>query len=61
MMLLGRGGYLITCSCSRFMEIENFEKMLRESAQEAGVTLKQVSLSLIHICGMRKAFTLTGM
>ena len=45
MMLLGRGGYLITCSCSRFMEIENFEKMLRESAQEAGVTLKQVSVT----------------
>ena len=45
MKLLGRGGYLITCSCSRFMEIENFEKMLRESAQEAGVTLKQVSVT----------------
>lgn len=45
MKLLGRGGYLITCSCSRFMEIDNFEKMLRESAQEAGVTLKQVSVT----------------
>lgn len=30
MKLLGRGGYLITCSCSRFMETDNFEKMLRE-------------------------------
>ena len=50
MKLLGRGGYLITCSCSRFMETDNFEKMLRESAHEVGVTLKQVSvLSLIHI------------
>lgn len=45
MKLLGKGGYLITCSCSRFMELANFEKMLRESAQEAGVTLKQVSVT----------------
>ncbi|MEG0526807.1 MAG: rRNA large subunit methyltransferase I, partial [Longicatena sp.] len=45
MMLLGKGGYLITCSCSRFMEIDNFEKMLRESAMETGVTLKQVSVT----------------
>lgn len=45
MKLLGRGGYLITCSCSRFMEIQNFEKMLREAAQETGVTLKQVSVT----------------
>lgn len=45
MKLLGRGGYLITCSCSRFMEIDNFEKMLREAAYESGVTLKQVSVT----------------
>lgn len=45
MKLLGKGGYLITCSCSRFMEIDNFEKMLRESAMETGVTLKQVSVT----------------
>lgn len=45
MKLLGRGGYLITCSCSRFMETANFEKMLRESAKETGVTLKQVSVT----------------
>ena len=45
MKLLGKGGYLITCSCSRFMETANFEKMLRESAQEANVTLKQVSVT----------------
>ncbi len=45
MELLTQGGYLITCSCSRFMEIDNFEKMLRESAKEAGVTLKQVSVT----------------
>ena len=45
MKLLDRGGYLITCSCSRFMETDNFEKMLRESAYESGVTLKQVSVT----------------
>lgn len=45
MKLLEKGGYLITCSCSRFMETANFEKMLRESAQEAGVTLKQISVT----------------
>ena len=45
MKLLKNGGYLITCSCSRFMEVDNFEKMLRESAKEAGVTLKQVSVT----------------
>lgn len=48
MKLLGRGGYLITCSCSRFMEIDNFERMLKESAQEAGVTLRQVSVTQQH-------------
>lgn len=45
MKLLGKGGYLITCSCSRFMETANFEKMLREAAHEVGVTLKQVSVT----------------
>lgn len=45
MKLLGKGGYLITCSCSRFMETSNFEKMLRESAHETGVKLKQVSVT----------------
>lgn len=45
MHLLKSGGYLITCSCSRFMETDNFEKMLREAAQETGITLKQVSVT----------------
>lgn len=45
MKLLRNGGYLITCSCSRFMEIDNFERMLREAASEANVTLKQVSIT----------------
>lgn len=45
MKLLEKGGYLISCSCSRFMEDDNFQKMLRESAKEANVTLKQVSVT----------------
>ena len=43
--LVEKGGYLITCTCSRFMEIDNFENMLREAALEAGVTLRQVSVT----------------
>ena len=45
MNLLEKGGYLITSTCSRYMEISDFEKMLRESAMEAGVTLRQVSVT----------------
>ena len=45
MSVLKNGGYLITCSCSRFMETAHFEQMLRESAEEAGVILKQVSVT----------------
>ena len=45
MKVLKNGGYLITCSCSRFMETVNFEKMLKEAASEAGVILKQVSVT----------------
>ena len=43
MELLNDGSYLATCSCSRFMESQDFEIMLRESAEEAGVMLKQLS------------------
>lgn len=45
MELLGKGGYLVTCTCSRFMEIENFERMLKEAADEAHVILRQVSIT----------------
>ncbi len=45
MKILEKGGYLITCSCSRYMETANFEKMLREAAKEANVILKQVSVT----------------
>lgn len=42
MKLLPRGGYLATCSCSHFMEDELFVKMLKSSARDASVELKQV-------------------
>ncbi len=45
MELLKDGGYLLTCSCSRFMETSHFEQMLKDAAQEAHVTLKQVSVT----------------
>ena len=45
MELLKSGGYLATCSCSRYMETELFEKMLREASAEADVTLKQISVT----------------
>lgn len=45
MELLKNYGYLATCSCSRFMETENFERMLREAASEAGVYLQQISVT----------------
>ena len=45
MKLLNKGGYLVTCSCSRFMEVDNFEKMINEAANEADVSLKLISVS----------------
>lgn len=42
MRLLPRGGILATCSCSHFMRSDLFEKMLRDSARDAGVQLKQI-------------------
>ena len=42
MKLLPRGGYLATCSCSHFMGPQAFEKMLREAAADAGVSLRQI-------------------
>ena len=45
MELLADGGYLATCSCSRYMETSLFEQMLKEAASEAGVLLKQISVT----------------
>ncbi|MBQ6654866.1 MAG: class I SAM-dependent rRNA methyltransferase [Erysipelotrichaceae bacterium] len=42
MKLLEDGGYLISCSCSRFMEKENFERMLREAAEMEGISFKTI-------------------
>lgn len=45
MHVLKHGGYLATCSCSRYMETELFEQMLRESAMNQHVLLRQISVS----------------
>ena len=42
MRLLPRGGYLCTCSCSHFMTVPLFEKMLDEAARDAGRRLLQI-------------------
>ncbi len=39
---LPRGGYFATASCSHFMPAEQFEKMLRAAAVDAGVELRQI-------------------
>ncbi len=39
---LPRGGYLATASCSHFMPAEQFERMLRTAALDAGVELRQI-------------------
>lgn len=44
MRLLPRGGYLATCSCSHFMESENFEYMLKNVAKDANVRLREVEV-----------------
>ena len=44
MRLLPRGGYLATCSCSHFMESENFEYMLKKAAKDANVRLREVEV-----------------
>lgn len=44
MRLLPRGGYLATASCSHFMPHEQFEKMIRSAAKDAGVELKQIEM-----------------
>ena len=42
MKLLPRGGFLATCSCSHFMTDTLFVKMLKQAAQLADVSLRQV-------------------
>ena len=45
MNALNDGALLASCSCSRYMEKENFEKMLFDAARDAAVTLKILSVS----------------
>ncbi len=45
MQKLNHGGFLATCSCSRYMETSLFEQMLKEASKEANVLLKQVSVT----------------
>jgi len=42
MRLLPRGGYLVTCSCSRFMTPELFSQAVERAAYKARVSLKTV-------------------
>lgn len=42
MRLLGRGGYLATCSCSHFMTEPLFKQMLHDAAADADVSLRQI-------------------
>ena len=42
MKLVKDGGYLATCSCSHFMDYENFTKVIRQAAQSAHKRLRQV-------------------
>ncbi len=45
MNALRHGGYLVTCSCSRYMETKLFEQMLKEAATNQHVKLKQISVT----------------
>jgi 23S rRNA (cytosine1962-C5)-methyltransferase len=40
--LVKNGGYLATCSCSHFMDYENFTKVIGQAAQSAHKRLRQV-------------------
>lgn len=42
MHLVRDGGFLVTCSCSHFMEPERFAKTISEAARDAHVRLRQV-------------------
>lgn len=42
MHLVKSGGFLVTCSCSHFMEPERFARTISEAARDAHVRLRQV-------------------
>ena len=64
MKLVKPGGFLATCSCSHFMDTELFLKTVREAAQGAHVTLRQVESRTqapdhpVLICGDETSFYL---
>jgi len=44
MKIVRRGGFLITCSCSHYMTLPLFEKMLIEAARESGRRVRGVEI-----------------
>lgn len=44
MKLVKSGGFLVTCSCSHYMTMPLFEKMLIEAARESGRTVRSVEV-----------------
>lgn len=44
MKLVERGGFLVTCSCSHYMTMPLFEKMLIEAAKESGRIVRSVEV-----------------
>lgn len=44
MKIVKSGGFLITCSCSHYMTMPLFEKMLKEAARESGRTVRCVEI-----------------
>ena len=40
--VLPRGGYLATASCSHFMDVDRFRRMMFSAARDAGVQLRQI-------------------
>lgn len=46
MKIVKSGGYLLTCSCSHYMTLPLFEKMLIEAARESGRTVKILEIKM---------------
>ncbi len=44
MKIVRNGGFLVTCSCSHYMTMPLFEKMLIEAARESGRTVRSVEV-----------------
>lgn len=44
MKIVASGGFLITCSCSHYMTMPLFEKMLIEAARQSGRTVRSVEV-----------------